>query len=220
MKIKQSCFSTSVILIMFMAINNKKLFLFFLFIASGIVLFNFILPYMGNEGHQTKKSTYDVIIVLGSPATDNCSPSPIMLQRVNKGLELLNKGIAPKIIFTGNSVANDCVEAEVMAKYALSKGICDSIIYVEPQAMNTYQNAFYSVEIMNNHNFKSAAIVTSEFHIKRASAIFSNYDIEYQLFECRNPRMGIDYFYAKVRENFILSCHTLIGYPPDFGMWR
>lgn len=207
-------------LIMYMVFNKINIYLFILFIAFLSVLFNFILPYFGNEGHQTERDTYDVIIVLGSPASEDCSPSSIMIQRVNKGLELLNKSLAPKIIFTGSSVANNCVEANIMFEYALSKDIKDSIIFVEPKARNTYQNAFYSVEIMKRNRFKSAAIVTSEFHIKRACAIFSNYDIEYKMFECDNPPMGIDFIIWRIRENIILSYHTIMGYSPKFGMWN
>lgn len=205
---------------MCMVFNKKKVYLLILFFAFFSVLFNFILPYLGNEGRQTDRDAYDVIIVLGSPASDDCYPSSIMIQRVDKGLELLSKGFAPKILFTGSSVANKCVEADVMSEYAVAKGINDSTILIEPKARNTYQNAFYSVEIMKRNKFKSAAIVTSEFHKKRACAIFSNYDIEYKLFECDNPPMGIDYIIWKIRENIILSYHTLMGYSPKFGMWK
>ena len=205
-------------LIMYTVFNKKIIYLFIVFFVFLGVLFNFILPYLGNEGHQTERDTFDVIIVLGAPALENCSPSSIMIQRVNKGLDLLNNSFAKKIIFTGSSVANNCVEADVMAKYAISKGFKDSIIFIEPKAKNTYQNAYFSVEIMKRNKFKSAAIVTSKFHKKRACAIFSNYDIEYKLFECDNPPMGIDYIIWKIRENIILSYHTLMGYSPRFGM--
>ena len=219
MIIKKKYFICFVILIMCMAFDKKKIYLFLLFFVFGCVLFNFILPYLGNEGNQTKRNTFDVIIVLGAPASEDCSPSSIMIQRVNKGLELLNRSFAPKIIFTGSFVANNCVEADIMSEYAISKGVKDSIIFVEPKARNTYQNAYFSVEIMKRNKFKSAAIVTSEFHKKRASAIFSNYNIEYRLFECDNPPIGIDYLFLKIRENFILSYHTLMGYPPKFGIY-
>ena len=218
MKSKKKHFTRFVMLIMCMAFNKRRICLFILLLVFLSVSLNFILPYLGNEGRQTERDAYEVIIVLGSPASDDCSPSSIMIQRVDKGIELLNKGLAPKMIFTGSSVANNCVEANVMFEYAISKGINDSIIFVEPEARNTYQNAFFSVEIMKRNKFKSAVIVTSEFHIKRACAIFSNYDIEYKMIECNNPPIGIDFLIWKIRENVILSYHTIMGYSPKFGL--
>ena len=82
-----------------MVFNKKIINQFIIFISLLGGLFFFILPNFGSEGRQTKRKTFDVIIVLGAPASDDCSPSPIMLQRVNKGLELLNIGFAKKLIF-------------------------------------------------------------------------------------------------------------------------
>ena len=203
---------------MCMAIKKKKGILIVLFTIFSMALSTFILPYFGRDGSETNKKNYDVIIVLGAPATNECHPSLMMQQRVSKGIELYKKGLASKIIFTGSSVANNCVEANVMYEYAVSKGVPDSTIFVEPKARNTYQNAFFSVGIMKQNKFKSAAIVTSEFHRKRASAIFSNYNIEYRLYSCNNPPIGIKYFVWRIRENIILSFHTIMGYPLKFGL--
>lgn len=202
-----------------MVIKKKKGIQIVLFTILFMVLSTFVLPYFGRDGNETNKKNYDVIIVLGTPATNECHPSLMMQQRVSKGIELYKNGLASKIIFTGSSVANNCVEANVMYEYAVSKGVKDNAIFVEPKARNTYQNAFFSVEIMRQIGFKSAAIVTSEFHKKRACAIFSNYyDIEYQLYPCNNPPIGIKYFVWRIRENIILSFHTLMGYPLKFGL--
>lgn len=203
---------------MCMVIKKKKGIQIVLFTILFMALSTFILPFWGRDGCETNKKNYDVIIVLGAPATNECQPSLMMQQRVSKGIELYKNGLASKIIFTGSSVANNCVEANVMYEYAVSNGVIDSTIFVEPKARNTYQNAFFSVEIMRKQKFKSAAIVTSEFHRKRASAIFSNYNIEYQLYPCINPPIGIKYFVWRIRENLILSFHTIMGYPLKFGM--
>ena len=57
-----------------------------------------------------------------------------------------------KILFTGSSVRNNCTEAEVMATYAISKGVSKTNILKETRAENTFQNAFYSVEQLKELN--------------------------------------------------------------------
>lgn len=154
---------------------------------------------------------YDLIIVLGNPANDSCKPSPIIRERVKTGVELFKKGTATRILFTGGAVKNNCNEAAVMKEYAILSGIPDSAIIVEDKAQNTYQNAFYSVLYMKTNNLTTAAIVTSQFHVKRACHIFSHYNIQYNMFFCENPAdlPRIMIFIWKLREKVILACDQL-----------
>jgi len=158
---------------------------------------------------------FDVIIVLGSPAEYNCEAGSIMKDRVAKGIELLKLGIAKKILFTGSSVINNCTEAEAMAAYAISKGISKNHILKETRARNTFQNAFYSVKKMKKLNFKSAAIVTSEPHIKRACAVFEKFGIHYTMFPADNPAeiSKLQLWLWKFGERMILTHHIIFGYP-------
>jgi uncharacterized SAM-binding protein YcdF (DUF218 family) len=163
---------------------------------------------------------FDIIIVLGNPANDNCKPAPMMRERVNTGVELFKKGWADKILFTGSSVANQCIEADVMAEYAISLGVPDSCIIKESRAENTYQNAKYAVERLKEFNFKKAVIVTSKFHIKRSCNIFSNYDIEYSMYSSETPKdlSNLKLLIWKLRENTILTYHAIFGYSKTFGL--
>ena len=171
-----------------------------------------------SEGNDNTK--YDVIIVLGCPATSTCNVSPIMKTRVNKGIELFKKGLANKIMFSGSAVANNCNEAKVMSVYAHSEGLSYSSILEEKIAKNTYENAYYTVKKMKEENFKSAAIVTSDFHIERACNIFANYNIIYTMYSAKMPQefSTFDIFMIKSRESLALFYHLLFGYKKDFGL--
>ncbi|MBQ3362629.1 MAG: YdcF family protein [Muribaculaceae bacterium] len=196
--------------------NKKKL-----FYVLALIVFIAISAFAFQSDDSEPISSgdgFDVIIVLGTPATKDCKPTSIMKQRAGKGIELFKQGLAPKIIFTGGQAANECYEAEVMKEYAISLGVPDSCILPEPKAKNTYQNARYSVEIMNEHNMHSAAIVTSKFHCTRSKHIFSNYDIEYQMFPCEDPPLSFKSCYWKLREFAIKSYHFIMGYSPTFGL--
>ncbi|NOQ91089.1 MAG: hypothetical protein GQ552_00065 [Flavobacteriaceae bacterium] len=158
---------------------------------------------------------FDVIIVLGSPATDDCKAGSIMKDRVAKGIELLKLGIAKKILFTGSSVRNNCTEAEAMAAYAISNGISKNDILKETRARNTYQNAYYATVHMKKLHFTSAAIVTSEPHIKRACTAFAMFDVNYSMFPANNPAdiSKSQLLFWKFGERMILTHHIIFGFP-------
>lgn len=202
-------------------IQTKRLLRLTLFLSIFVLVTVCLMPcFTQTCTGNTNQIKYDIIIVLGNPATNDCKPAPLMKERVNKGIELFKNGTAPKILFTGSSVGNKCNEAEVMADYAISMGIADSCIIKESQALNTYQNAFYSVTTMEKLGLKSAAIVTSEFHVKRACNVFSNYGINYSMFSSKIPTeiTKIKAITWKVRENILLSYHIIFGYNATFGL--
>jgi uncharacterized SAM-binding protein YcdF (DUF218 family) len=158
-----------------------------LLVLIGVAGIN-LLPDMllGAQPESFKLTKSDVIIVLGTPANKVGEPSPVMKERVDEAVKLWKEGYSKNIIFSGSSAHNKFVEAEVMAKYARAHGVTDSGIFIEPQAQNTYQNAYNSVEIMKQHGWKSAIVVSSAAHLRRANFIFSHYRIQYCMDACKN----------------------------------
>ena len=99
----------------------------------------------------TSLTRFDAIIVLGYPADSDGNPKPIQLARVTEAVHEYERGVAPRLIFTGGAVLNRFVEARVMARTAQAQGIPESAIFVEPEAKDTIQNACYAVRIMKAH---------------------------------------------------------------------
>jgi uncharacterized SAM-binding protein YcdF (DUF218 family) len=122
----------------------------------------------------TSHTRFDVIVVLGTPADSDGNPRPDMLARVTEAVHEYKKGSAPRLILTGGAANNRFVEARVMARTAEAQGIPESAIFLEPQAMDTIQNACYSARIMKEHGWHSAEIVATAEHLPRAGLIFSS----------------------------------------------
>lgn len=129
----------------------------------------------------TATTQFDTVIVLGYPAEEDGTPSPEMRERVMEGVREYRAGVAPRIIMTGGAAHNQYVEAHVMAQFAESQGVPASAIIEEGQAKDTIQNAYYSVQIMEKHNWHSAEVVSSHSHLPRASLIFSRFPIEWRM---------------------------------------
>lgn len=129
----------------------------------------------------TDKTHFDAIVVLGDPADADGNPTPIELARVTEAVREYERGAAAHLIFTGAAVANQYVEAQVMARTAEAQGIPATAVLVEPQARDTIHNACYAVRLMKGRVWSSAEVVTSGWHAERTGLIFSRMPIEWRM---------------------------------------
>lgn len=151
-----------------------------LILAIVVLIINIypILFYKAPITHSNKEK-FDVIIVLGYPATKEGKPSPIMRERLNTAAALFKSGYSDFVICTGGSAHNKYIEAEVMEEYLTSLNIPKDKIIKENKSQNTYANLFNSKNIMKNRGFKSAVVVTSPWHLRRANYLMSKFSKDY-----------------------------------------
>jgi uncharacterized SAM-binding protein YcdF (DUF218 family) len=129
----------------------------------------------------TTQDHFDVLIVLGSPADADGNPTPVGLARVTEAVQEYERGVAPRIIFTGGAVHNRFVEAQVMARVAEAQGIPAAEIVEEPEARNTIENACDSLRLMRSRRWESAEVVSSASHLPRAGMILSRLPLEWRV---------------------------------------
>lgn len=123
---------------------------------------------------------FDAILVLGTPADSDGNPTPEELARVTEGVREYDRGIAPRLIFSGGPVHNRFVEAEVMANAAAAQGIPPSAIFVETEAKDTIQNVCFSERLMTAHGWRSVEVVSDADQLPRAGLIFSHSSVEWR----------------------------------------
>jgi uncharacterized SAM-binding protein YcdF (DUF218 family) len=129
----------------------------------------------------TSQSQFDVLIVLGNPADDDGNPSPTQQSRVAEAVHEYERGAAPRMIMTGSAVANQYVEAQVMARTAEAQGIPADAVVEEAHARNTIENACDSLRIMRSHGWQSAEVITSPANTPRAAMIFSRLPLKWRM---------------------------------------
>ena len=129
----------------------------------------------------TSRDRFDAILVLGTPADSDGNPTPEQLARVREAVREYDRGVAPRLIFTGGAAHNQYVEADVMAGVAASEGIPPSAIFVETKAEDTIQNACYAARLMRLHEWHSAEVVSSRYHLPRASLIFGRTPLDWRM---------------------------------------
>ncbi|HAA64998.1 MAG TPA: YdcF family protein [Thermoanaerobacter sp.] len=123
-----------------------------------------------------KKS--DVIIVLGC-AVYGKTPSPFFKERLDEALRLYKEGYGKYIIVSGGKGPGENIsEAEAGKEYLLKNGIPEKIILTDNKSLSTYENLFFSKEIMDKNSLKTAIIISNKFHLKRASVIAKRIGID------------------------------------------
>src|SRR4051812_37617259 len=137
------------------------------------------LAYLSIPTTNTSLHHFDAIIVLGTPALPDGTPSPEQRERTLEGIREFKAGIAPHLIFTGAAAHNQFVEAHTMATLALAQGVPTDAILEESQAQNTVQNIFYSQRIMAAHGWTSAEVVSSPSHLPRTALILKHFSIQW-----------------------------------------
>ena len=148
-------------------------------LLACLLAWGFIARYTAPVSNTTR-ARFDAIIVLGVPADSDGNPTSLQLSRTSEGVREYERGVASHLIFTGGPTTANFVEAEVMARTARAEGIPASAILTEPHAMDTIQNACYSVRLMRSHGWQSAEVVSTASHLPRAGLIFERLPVEWR----------------------------------------
>lgn len=112
---------------------------------------------------QDSTSPSDAIVVVSGGQTQT---------RAKHGIELYNKDLAPKIIFSGAALDDGPSNAKEMAALARRSGVPDDAIEIDEDAKTTYQNAVNTKRILEESEGKSIILVTSPYHQRRAYITF------------------------------------------------
>ena len=117
------------------------------------------------------------IIILGSTLNQDYTPGSHLLSRLEEASILYKKD--DKVVVTGfRQEGFNRSQADVMKEWLLPKRI-DAI--KEERSTNTIESAVFVKEILKKYYVPSVCVVTSEFHIPRASLIFLDIMPEYRL---------------------------------------
>lgn len=173
----------------------------------GVIVLCFMTEYVVvrknfRKAHYNSGLKRDVIIVLGYPAKKDGSMSPILRERIKKATKLYDAGIAKTIICTGGAVKNSYVEADVMATALTEMGVEECNIIRERDSKNTYGNLVVANRIMEDKGLKTAVIVTSPWHLRKASSYAVRLGINHTLEKSKIPReylvlgAGMAYIYV------------------------
>jgi len=121
-----------------------------------------------------KLEDVDCIMVLGCGVRGD-SPTPLLADRLQRGVEVFELEAAPKILMSGDHGQEDYDEVNVMKQYALDAGISETDIFMDHAGFSTYESMYRAKEIFG---IDKMIIVTQGYHLSRAVYIANKLGIE------------------------------------------
>ncbi len=142
--------------------------------------------------------------------------------RLLNTIELYKNGTIKKILITGasGSMISEMKEAHILKGFLEKIGIPSKKILVEGKSKNTYENAIFCQQIINNlhpHNDVSCLAISSDFHMRRTLACFKKINFNIDPF-VKTPSKkhfdleGIIIPQSHVLFNWKVILHEIIGY--------
>ena len=125
------------------------------------------------------------IVVLGGATRSPHPPRPTVEvgeagDRLIYAAQLYHQGKAPYLLVTGGILPftdETITEADSMAALLRLLGVPDAAIWREAQATNTYENAVYTRELLQERGIDRVILVTSALHMPRAVGVFARQGI-------------------------------------------
>lgn len=151
----------------------------FALVLSGILAI--FITYRTVPNHNSDATYFDTLIVLGSPPDPDGKPSTEQRERVMEAVRQYRAGRAAAIIVSGGETLPGLVEADTMALVAKEAGVPADKVIEERQALDTVQNIFFSHQIMQQHGWTTAEVVSSPSHLPRAALILEHWNFGWRV---------------------------------------
>ena len=148
------------------------------------------------------------IVVLGA-AQYNGRPSPVLQKRLDHGLDLYERGLAPLIVVTGGRQAGDrFTEATTGYNYLRGKGVPDKAIRKEVQGRTTYESLAAVARFLHSEDVDDVILVSGPAQAKRLAGIADSVGLDATISSTggrADPR-------SLVRESVAVAVGRIVGY--------
>lgn len=140
----------------------------------------------------------DAIVVLGGGSHE----------RPQRAAKLFKENEAPRVIVSGAG------DDEINRRILIRNGVPANVIQLESRSETTAQNAQFTVKILREEKIRSAIIVTSWYHSRRALNCFRHYAPEIKFYS--RPA-----YFAFKRDDWtrLLTKRIYLEYPKLGGYW-
>ena len=158
----------------------------------------------------------DCALVLGCGIVDENTPSDMLKDRLDAGIELYRQGIVPKLLLSGDNGQEHYNEIHVMFNYAKDAGIPAEDIFCDHAGFSTYDSMHRAGSIFG---CSKVIVVTQQYHQYRAIFIGEKLGLEaYGVASNQRSYFGQTYrdareVLARIKDSFkvLLRCKPTYG---------
>lgn len=138
----------------------------------------------------------DCILVLGAGVRSDGTPSPMLEDRILKGVLLYKNGASNRILMSGDNTRKGYDEVNTMKQYAMNKVVASENIFMDHAGISTYDSIYRVKEIFQADKI---IIVTQKYHLYRALYIADSLGIDAYGVSA-NPRIYVGQEMRELRE--------------------
>lgn len=120
-----------------------------------------IIPFDAARGLQD----VDCVLILGCAVRDDGIPTPMLADRLERGVELYESGASGKLLMSGDHGRKGYDEVNVMKQYAIDAGVPSGDVFMDHAGFSTYESIYRAKAIFEA---KRIIIVTQSYHLPRA----------------------------------------------------
>ncbi|MBQ3141263.1 MAG: YdcF family protein [Clostridia bacterium] len=142
--------------------------------AANLIVIRSTSKYLLTAEQATELEGAECILVLGCGVRGD-TPSPLLADRLRRGVELYDGGCAPKLLMSGDHGQKHYDEVNVMKQYAVDEGIDTADIFMDHAGFSTYESMYRARDVFG---VKKMIIVTQQYHLYRAVYIARSLGIE------------------------------------------
>lgn len=139
-------------------------------------------------------SPAQAVIILGAGVYKDGTLSPVLKERVDTAVAVYKKGLAKKILMSGDNSSRNYNEVSPVHQYLTESGVPLEDIFLDYAGFETYDTMYRAQSIFD---VQSAIIVTQSFHLSRAIYIADSLGIDAQGI---NPPADKSTWYNYLRE--------------------
>ena len=159
----------------------------------------------------------DAIVVFAGGVGESGKAGGGAQERVEQAVELYNAGLSRHLVLSSGYVYS-FREVEVMRTVAIDQGVAAADIVLEQQSTNTHENVTFVREILRAQGWKSALLVSSPYHMRRALLVWHKEAPEVSIIPAPPPRSQ---FYDHTRGASLEQVAGILHeYAAILGYWR
>lgn len=132
--------------------------------AINLFMIGYAAQYTYTTEEASQLNDVDCIMVLGC-GVYNGQPTPLLEDRLKRGVAVYRSGASPKILMSGDHGQEHYDEVNTMKQYALDAGISEDNIFMDHAGFSTYESMCRAKEIFG---VDKMIIVTQKYHLSRA----------------------------------------------------
>ena len=95
---------------------------------------------------EASEEKFDCVLVLGAGVWGE-SPSPMLEERLNRGIEVYKTGCADRILMSGDHGRTEYDEVNVMKDFAVGKGAVAEEVFMDHAGFSTYESMYRAKDV-------------------------------------------------------------------------